>query len=355
MSEGAPRASQIIDAQLTSLAEAVVARQYALQAGLWEGYGEDGREKSVRDAGYHLTYLSQALSVSDPSLFANYVAWTKALFAGLGFPDGVLVATLQCTSEVLNQHLPPGLSSVTDAFIATALETLGETSSSLPTYLEPDAPLTALAQDYLRLLLQGERRMASSLILDAVGAGASVKEIYLHVFQRTQREIGRLWQMNRLTVAQEHYCTAATQLIMSQLYPHIFATERIGHRAVVTCVGGELHELGARMVADFFEMEGWDAYYLGANTPAESVVGTIEEREAGVLAISATMTFHVNAVAKLIAQVLEVDTRRAVKILVGGYPFNLSPELWKQLGAHGYAPDAQEAVILASRLVSESP
>jgi methanogenic corrinoid protein MtbC1 len=189
--------------------------------------------------------------------------------------------------------------------------------------------------------------------MDAVGAGARVKDIYLHVFQRTQREIGRLWQMNRLTVAQEHYCTAATQLIMSQLYSHIFATERIGHRAVVTCVGGELHELGARMVADFFEMDGWDAYYLGANTPADSIVHTVEEREAEVLAISTTMTFHVSAVADLIAQVLAVEAVAAVKILVGGYPFNLSPGLWKQIGAHGYAPDAQEAVLLALRLVGE--
>jgi methanogenic corrinoid protein MtbC1 len=353
MSEGAPRASQIIDEQLASLANVVVERQYALQPGLWEGYGEEGREKSVRDAGYHLTYLSQALSVSDPSLFANYVAWTKVLFAGLGFPDGVLVATLKCTREVLNQHLPPDLSAITDAYVATALETLSETSSSLSTYLEPDAPLADLAQDYLRLLLQGERHMASSLILDAVGAGARVKDIYLHVFQPTQREIGRLWQMNWLTVAQEHYCTAATQLIMSQLYPHVFATERIGHRAVVTCVGGELHEIGARMVADFFEMEGWDAYYLGANTPADSILRTLEEREAEVLAVSATMTFHVSAVADLIAQVRAGEAGRAVKTLVGGYPFNLSPGLWETVGAHGCAPDAQEAVVLAMRMVGE--
>jgi methanogenic corrinoid protein MtbC1 len=219
--------------------------------------------------------------------------------------------------------------------------------------LEPDAPLADLAQEYLRLLLQSERRKASSLILDAVEAGVKVKDVYLHVFQRTQHEIGRLWQMNRLTVAQEHYCTAATQLIMSQLYPHVFATERIGHRAVVACVGGELHELGARMVADFLEMEGWDAYYLGANTPADSVLRSLEDREAEILAVSATMTFHVSAVADLIAHVRTAEAYRATGILVGGYPFNLSPGLWRQVGAHGYAPDAQEAVTLAMRMVGE--
>src|SRR5947208_2720790 len=92
----------------------------------------------------------------------------------------------------------------------------------LPTLLEGDDPLTELARQYLRALLAGERQGASRLILDAVKAGVPVRDIYLHVFQRCQQEAGRLWQVNRLTVAQEHYATAATQLIMAQLYPHVF-------------------------------------------------------------------------------------------------------------------------------------
>ena len=80
----------------------------------------------------------------------------------------------------------------------------------------------------------------------------------------------RYWQMNRLTVAQEHYCTAATQMIMSQLYPYIFEGERNGRVLVATCVAENLHEIGVRMVTDFFEMDGWDTFYLGANVPTAS-------------------------------------------------------------------------------------
>lgn len=76
-----------------------------------------------------------------------------------------------------------------------------------------------------------------------MAAGTPVKEIHLHVFQPAQYEVGRLWQMNRITVAQEHYCTAATQLIMSQLYPHIFASVKNGCTLGATCVGGDLHEV----------------------------------------------------------------------------------------------------------------
>jgi methylmalonyl-CoA mutase cobalamin-binding domain/chain len=157
--------------------------------------------------------------------------------------------------------------------------------------------------------------------------------------------------MNQISVAQEHYCTAATQLTMSQLYPRLFSTDRIGRRLVAACVGDELHELGVRMVADFFEMEGWDTYYVGANTPAESILQTVMERRADILGVSATMTFHLRDVAALIVRVRGAPGGRDAAILVGGYPFNVAPDLWRQVGADGHARNAQEAVGLATRLL----
>jgi methanogenic corrinoid protein MtbC1 len=109
------------------------------------------------------------------------------------------------------------------------------------------------------------------------------------------------------------------------------------------------------MVADFFEMEGWDTYYLGANTPANAVVGSLAEHKADLLAVSATMTFHVSAVRELIARVRTAVATREVRVLVGGYPFNVSSELWRQVGADGCARDAQEAVAVAGRLTAREP
>ena len=167
-----------------------------------------------------------------------------------------------------------------------------------------------------------------------------------------QYEIGRLWQTNRITVAEEHYCTAATQLIMSQLYPQIFASAKNGRTLIATCVAGDMHEIGVRMVADFFEMEGWNTYYLGANAPHSSVVATVIERKADVLAISATISCHVEAIRDLIRVVRQHPSGGHVRILAGGYPFNRDPELWRYVGADGSARDAQQAITLANQLVN---
>ncbi len=343
--------AQAIRQQQDAMAQAIVALQYERQPRVWQGYGEPGRAKSVRDAGYHLTFLIEALATRTPALFVEYLRWAKSLFAGLGFDESVLPLTLECTAEVLQESLHPDLYVVALDYLQEGQQHLPDSLSVPNSLIQADAPLSGLARDYLDALLRGDRHAASRMILDAVRRGVSVKEIYLDVFQQAQREVGRLWQTNQISVAHEHYCTAATQLIMSQLYPYIFSTPRKGLRVVVTCVGGELHEIGARMVADFFEMDGWDTWFLGANTPTEGVLGAVQEHRADVLAVSATMTFHLSRVSDLIAALRQTGWGRQVRVLVGGYPFNMDVELWRRVGADGYAPNAQQAVQVAERML----
>lgn len=333
----------------STLAEHIVDLQYARQPEVWKPYGSAGREKSVRDAGYHLTYLAEAVEADDPALFSEYLAWVKALFAGLKFPEDVLPVTLECTRQALNEMLLPEEAAPALTVLAAGMQALGSAPETPPPFLAEDAPLSALAQEYLEALLRADRRAASQMILAAVESGTSLRDIYLHVFQPVQREVGRLWQTNQISVAQEHFCTAATQMVMSQLYPYLFTGERKERSAVVACVDGELHELGARMVADFFEMGGWDSTFLGANTPPESVIRMTQERRADLLALSATMTFHVGRVRDLIAALRAASS--TTRVLVGGYPFNISPGLWRKVGADGYAPDAAGAVDEAERVV----
>jgi len=342
--------AKIINEQMELLSEAIVSRQYELQPEIWEPYGDKGREFSLRDSNHHFRYLIEALTESDPTIFANYVAWLKQLFEGLKFPPEALPKMLECTQEVLRERLPEEMSSVTQEYIDAAATRIEHESLSQSSFITEDLPLHDLATRYLDALLCGERHLASNMILEAVEKGASIKDIYLYVFQRSQYEIGRLWHLNIASVAQEHYCSAATQLIMSQLYQYIFASEKTGRRLVAACVGGELHEIGIRMVADFFEMDGWDTYYMGANTPTSTIIEAIDSHQPDVLAISASMPFHRKTLKELIATVRDHDTDGRVKILVGGYALRSSQDLWIKLGADGFADDAQQAVSLANRI-----
>jgi methanogenic corrinoid protein MtbC1 len=138
---------------------------------------------------------------------------------------------------------------------------------------------------------------------------------------------------------------------MSQLRPYIRASKRKGKTVVLACVSGELHDMGLRVIADFFDMDGWDVYYLGANTPSASVVKFVTNRNPDLLAISATMTFHLPEAQKMIQMLKSENTTSSIKVLVGGRPFNIDKGLWKKIGADGFAENAKEAVEAANELV----
>lgn len=219
-------------------------------------------------------------------------------------------------------------------------------------FKEESEPFFELAKNYKDALLNVQRNEASRMILKAVEEGTDIKDIYIHVFESSQHEIGRLWQTNKITVAQEHFCTAATQMIMSQLYPYIFRTDKSGLRLVAACAAGEMHEIGVRMVADIFEMEGWDTYYLGANTPNESIIQTIIDLKPDIIAISASIHYNIVAVMDLIKLIRNTPDISNIKIMVGGRPFLLAPELWRKVGADGCPTNAIKALSLADELIS---
>lgn len=338
--------------QQSALADELVTRQFAAQPHLAQRYGPAGREKCLQDANYHLSYLSEAMTAGAPGLFTNYIAWAKVMLAKRGIPASDLASHLELIRTVVGASLPGEAGILAVQYLDAALDQMRSTPEDLPTCLVEGAPHGRLAGAYLSALLGGERHVASRLVLDAVSSGIAVKEIYLHVFEPAQHEVGRLWQLNDISVAQEHYCTAATQLIMSQLYPYVFASEKGAGTMVATCVAGDLHEIGLRMVADFLEMDGWNTFYLGASMPAAAVVDTVVLRRAQVLCISATMSFHLRAVSELIRRVRAHPECQDVKILVGGYPFVVAPQLWRTLGADGCAADAQLAAALIRRLIA---
>ncbi|GAB4497149.1 MAG: B12-binding domain-containing protein [Anaerolineales bacterium] len=332
--------------QSVSLAEEISRLHYARQGRFWNPYGDTGWQKSMRDITYHLMYLIEAIEADDAGLFTEYVAWVHGLFQGLHFPEDTLRITLECMQTALKQY-PQA-----QPILLAALQVLETPLTDTILFVQPQSRLGELAQTYLNYLLSGKRYLASELILEAARNGTPIPDLYLNVFQPVQREIGRLWHANQISVAREHYCTAATQMIMSQLYPYIFGGERKGPHVVVACVGGELHEIGARMVADFFEMHGWNTTFLGANTPVSEVLHAMQLWNAQLLALSVTMTFHVGQARDLIRQLRTSPVLAHLPVMVGGYPFNLAPDLWRTIGADGYSYDASGAITEAQRLLN---
>lgn len=213
---------------------------------------------------------------------------------------------------------------------------------------DDDSVTSALRREYLREILAGRRKPALELIMDAYTGGYSIPGIYVDIFQEALYEVGRLWERNRITVADEHMGTAITQYVMSNLYQHLETSGERRGRLVMTGVQGELHQVGANMASDVLEADGWEVMFLGTNIPAEGVLESVRQHRADLFGVSSTMFFNIPKVIRLVEA-----TRRefgdSVRILLGGGAFRGLEKLPDELAGCVVATNLRDAVELARR------
>ena len=210
------------------------------------------------------------------------------------------------------------------------------------------------ADRYFSALTQGEPVLARSVVSQALSFGASRADIYLRILAPAQVRIGELWHRGAINVAQEHLATTITIEMMDFLRSGIEPGPSLGVRAVVTPVEDDQHFIGARIVADFLAMDGWDVDFLGSGTPAADLAEFVRSRDADILALSVTLPEilpNVPAAVEAIRK-LRPDSPR---ILLGGNALNHAAQDPNSLGCDAVAHNIPDAIIEARRLVGLAP
>ena len=205
--------------------------------------------------------------------------------------------------------------------------------------------MNTLRDSYLDALRRGDRRAAFRALDDALDAGAELDDLYLDVVQPAMREIGRLWEQNVLTVAEEHAATAITQAAMARMFERVFVWRDVRTpRLLAACAEDERHQMGLRMLCDLLELDGWETTYLGASVPVESLVDFVHKHNPDVVALSATIAPHIPRIRDAITAIRDATLPKQPLIAVGGRAFHSDPSLADRVGADLTAEDAAVAV-----------
>ena len=177
----------------------------------------------------------------------------------------------------------------------------------------------SLYHNYFSYLIKGEKNRCKQIVEELSLKNTAVERIYTDLFQRSLYQVGEYWELNRISVATEHMATAITENMMIQLQPRLFTTERTGKKAVVACVANEYHQVGAKMIADVFEMNGWDGYFIGANTPTEELIRFLETQQPDMIGLSLSLYFNLQELKTALEQIRNKfpDT----PVVVGGQAF----------------------------------
>ncbi len=149
-------------------------------------------------------------------------------------------------------------------------------------------------------------------------------------------------QEGAVRIWEEHVRSSIVRTIVENAYPFVQREKKARNGAgvprrsvVVVCPTEEFHEIGARMVADFFEMAGFDATFIGANTPQEEILEALAVLKPTYVAVSATNTYTLVPARRVLAQLRDLRERTGAgfKIIVGGHAFEKNPALLQEIGA----------------------
>lgn len=334
-------AASLLDSTLSAQAAGVALCLRSLPA---SARGPAARfEDFSADARMRLRHLTEAVAFDCPGIYLEFLAWQRASHAARGLAETLLAPALECQRRVLDEGLPPAAFATVEPFLRA-----GEELCAMPA--APPAPPTD-DEDALRLvalLLEGRRGEALALAREVCARRGEVAFVET-VLVAALAELGRLWQFGAIHVGSEHLGTRIVEEALAEVSRTGPREPDLGRGVLIATPTGDLHEIGARMVARAFERRGWEVFFLGANVPREDLVRSVAEFEPELVVLSVSSGLHARAAAEVVQGLRAGAVTPA--ILVGGGAFRGAPELWRRLGADATSASASEAESEGRRLV----
>ncbi|MDZ7839493.1 MAG: cobalamin-dependent protein [Gammaproteobacteria bacterium] len=305
-------------------------------------FGVRGREACGEDIHFHLDFLRSALEADDPSVFTRYLGWLARVLESRGVPVDSLPLSLDALREFYESRLGADAAGIS-GMLAEARCAL-DAGLDPPVYDQPCPSPWEEAEAFREAALAGDRAGAAEVFKLALARSGSLHEAEVHVIQPAMYEIGRLWQENMVSVAQEHLASAIAQTLMAQAYGLTGPTDTVDRSALFACSAGNQHAIGLRMVADAFEYAGWTVHFLGANTPSAALIQHARAFNPDIIGLSASLPYQLKGVRETVGALRDALGPDCPRIVVGGLVFNQFPELAEAVGAELLGADSVSSV-----------
>ncbi len=206
-------------------------------------------------------------------------------------------------------------------------------------------------RQYLEHLFNGKRAEAREFIIAAQDRGITASKLLQKVVWPAMEQIEKLYREHQIPTITEHMATRINRTIADQLQTMLRREPKSGKRMVVVCGEGESEELGAQMVADLFEAEGWSVWFLGSGVADDEVLEFVGTITPDILCLYGTKPAGVPGTRKLIEYIRSIEVCEEMQVLACGGVFNRAEGLADEVKADLFAPNIQKAI----RIVADHP
>ena len=207
-----------------------------------------------------------------------------------------------------------------------------------------------LLSRYLQSLTAGRRSECFEIIREAIASGITPETVVTEVIWGAMAHVDKLFKADRINAAIESIACRINRTVADQIQPYLPRKEANGKRIVVCCAESQVEEIGAQMVSDLFQSDGWDVTFVGGEIPDDEMLALISALRPEVLLVFGTQPQGVPRVRQLIDLVREIDACPTMNVVVSGGVFNRADGLWQEVGADIFASSAKNVLKLVNEL-----
>lgn len=211
--------------------------------------------------------------------------------------------------------------------------------------------LDHIIKAYNEAVFETDREAAFAVVDQALAQGTSAEDVVFKIVIPAVEEMMSSITKDPDANLAQHFMTAqiAAEVTEKMLARFIQPPAILG-RVVIGTAAGDLHSLGKRIVMGCLKALMVEVLDLGVNVPAEKFVDEAVRSDAQIIAVSAMMVHTAtgeNGARKVRRILQERGLEQRIKIVVGGAPYRFDNELYKTVGADGWAADG----ITAGRMI----
>ena len=185
----------------------------------------------------------------------------------------------------------------------------------------------------------------------AIEQGVKPQEIIDNELIPAVNKVGELFEQKKYFLPQLISGATVMDMAIAYLTPLLNEdkTQKEKGTVVMATVEGDIHDIGKNLVVLMLKNYGYRVIDLGKDVPKEVIIETAIKEKADVIGLSALMTTTMMRMKDVVDEVK--NKKLNVKVIIGGAV--VSQSFADEIGADGYSKDANDAVKLVERLLTE--
>lgn len=271
--------------------------------------------------------ISAAIECGDHQILLDYLGWLRRTLE----QEVVSVEIWSQIIETIFEQISHSLEALTgDVFHEIhglkniALDHLSHKFSPITSFPEVALEATDI-QNLAGSLIAGTQVFPYDMFTSAkVLGGSTYEHVAQSLIQPTMYYIGDLWEQGKIGTLQEQMATISAQAILAQVKVLSPTLPRNKRKVLLSCVPGNQHELGLKMIQDRLDLGGFETRNLRAGASIDSILRHIDQDKPDMVGLSVCLSRQIPDLKRIMDMIRTEFSQNRPFLMAGGLVLNVT-------------------------------